>query len=59
MMREMDYRSSNKTVSSTQYHLVWCPKDRRRVLGGVAGNPLKRIIARVVTEVEVRRSRTR
>ena len=26
------YRSSNKTVYSAKYHLIWCPKYRRRVL---------------------------
>ena len=28
----MLYRSTNCTVYSAKYHLVWCPKYRRRVL---------------------------
>jgi len=28
------YRSTNKTVCSAEYHIIWCPKYRRRVLAG-------------------------
>jgi REP element-mobilizing transposase RayT len=28
------YRSTNKTVYSAKYHIIWCPKCRRRVLSG-------------------------
>lgn len=30
----MGYRSTNCTVHSAKYHLIWCPKYRRRVLSG-------------------------
>jgi REP-associated tyrosine transposase len=32
------------------YHVVWCPKYRRRVIGGRMGQRLKEIIAEVVEE---------
>jgi putative transposase len=44
------YRSSNKTVYSAKYHIMWCPKDRRRVLAGRVKCRLKEIIAEVVLE---------
>lgn len=34
------YRRTNKTVYSANYHLIWCPKHRRRVLGGAVENRL-------------------
>jgi putative transposase len=60
MMRVMGYRSARKTVDSATYHLIWCSKDRRRVLvGGVDARP-EAIVAEVahrigaeVIEVEV------
>jgi hypothetical protein len=30
----MRYRNTNKTVFSAKYHIIWCPKYRRRVLVG-------------------------
>lgn len=47
----MRYHSTNKTVSSAKYHLIWCPKYRRRVLVGGVDARLKAIIAEVVAEV--------
>jgi putative transposase len=44
------YRSSNKTVYSAKYHLIWCPKYRRRVLAGPVAARLKEIIGSVVAE---------
>jgi len=44
------YRSSNKTLYSAKYHLIWCPKYRRRVLTGRVETRLKQIIAQVVDE---------
>ena len=35
---------------SVKYHVIWCPKYRRRVLGGAAELRLKQIIEEVVTE---------
>jgi putative transposase len=44
------YRSSNKTVFSAKYHLIWCPKYRRRVLVGPVETRLKEIVSQVVAE---------
>jgi putative transposase len=44
------YCSTNKTVYSAEYPIVWCPKFRRRVLAGRVEVRLKQIIARVVDE---------
>lgn len=45
------YRSANKTVYSARYHVIWCPKYRRRVLGGQAERRLREILAEVVMEL--------
>ena len=47
----MRYHSTNKTVYSAKYHLIWCPKYRRRVLVGGVDARLKAIIAEVGAEV--------
>ncbi|MBU8814002.1 IS200/IS605 family transposase [Mycolicibacterium goodii] len=46
----MQYRSTRKAVFSVKYHVIWCPKYRRRVLGGAAERRLKQIIDEVVAE---------
>jgi len=38
------YRSSKNVVYSAKYHLVWCPKYRRRVLVGAVANRTAEII---------------
>jgi putative transposase len=45
------YRSTNKTVYSAKYHLIWCPKYRRRVLVGGVDERVKVIIGDVAAEV--------
>ena len=47
----VSYRSSNKNVSSANYHLIWCSKYRRRVLVGAVEERLKEILGRVAEEV--------
>jgi putative transposase len=47
----MRYQWTNKTVYSAKYHLIWCPKYRRRVLVGGIDQRLKAIIAAVAAEV--------
>ncbi len=44
------FRSSNKTVYSAKYHVVWCPKYRRRVLAGRVADRLEAIVREVVAE---------
>jgi putative transposase len=45
-----EFRSSNKTVYSAKYHLIWCPKCRRRVLVGRVAGRLEAIVREVVAE---------
>ena len=49
-MRSVQYRSTRKAVFSVKYHVIWCPKYRRRVLGGAVEVRLKQIINEVVAE---------
>ena len=46
----MVYRSANKTVYSAKYHIVWCPKYRRKVLVGGVDARLKEIVSAVMGE---------
>lgn len=46
----MRYRLSNETVYSAKYHIIWCPKYRRRVLAGQVALRGKQVIAEVVSE---------
>ena len=40
----MEVRSNRNIVYSCKYHVVWCPKYRRKVLVGEVGKRLKEII---------------
>ena len=46
----MDYKSNANIVYSCKYHVVWCPKYRRRVLEGSVEMELKAIIRQVANE---------
>lgn len=48
----MRYRSTRSAVFSVKYHVIWCPKYRRRVLGGAAELRLKQIITNVAAEFD-------
>lgn len=50
-MVAVGYHSTNKTVYSAKYHLIGCPKDRRRVLVGGVDERVKVIIGDVAAEV--------
>jgi putative transposase len=45
------YHPTSKTVYSAKYHLIWCPKYRRRVLVGGVDERLKVIVGDVAAEV--------
>lgn len=47
----MEYKSNNNVVYSCKYHVVWCPKYRRKVLVGDIAIRLKELIAKVATEI--------
>ena len=38
------YKSNNKVVYSSQYHVVWCPKYRRKVLEGQIAKRCEQIL---------------
>lgn len=43
----MEYKSNNNIVYSCKYHVVWCPKYRRKVLVGDIAERLKSLIREV------------
>ena len=46
----MDYKSNNNVVYSCKYHVVFCPKYRRKVLSDGIDERLKAIIREVVRD---------
>jgi len=49
----MDYKSNSNIVYSCKYHVVWCPKYRRKVLVGEVESRFKEIIIQACDEVRV------
>ena len=49
-MSKPAYRTSRNVAYSAKYHLVWCPKYRRRVLVGAVETRLCEIIRQVCAE---------
>ena len=45
-----EVRSNNNVVYRCHYHVVWCPKYRRNVIGGTVDVRLKEIIREVCAE---------
>lgn len=46
----MEYKSNNNVVYSFKYHVVWCPKYRRKVLVNGVDMRLKAIVEEVCNE---------
>jgi putative transposase len=46
----MEYKSNQNIVYSCKYHVVWCPKYRRRVLTSEVEERLKAILREVAQE---------
>ncbi|WP_258112661.1 IS200/IS605 family transposase [Alicyclobacillus sp. SP_1] len=46
----MEYKSNHNVVYSCKYHVVWCPKYRRRVLTSEVEERLKAILHEVAEE---------
>jgi putative transposase len=46
----MEYRSNNNIVYSCKYHIVWCPKYRRKVLVGDVADRLKELIRQIIID---------
>ena len=49
----MKYKSNNNVVYSCKYHVVWCPKYRRKVLTGEIAERLKELISSAASEINV------
>jgi len=53
MRNEIQYKSNNNIVYSCKYHILWCPKYRRKVLVGDVEVRLKEIIEEIAKELKV------
>ena len=49
---DMNYKSNKNIVYSCKYHVVWCPKYRRKVLVGEIENRLKELIKETCDELQ-------
>lgn len=49
---DMKYKSNNNIVYSCKYHVVWCPKYRRKVLTGNIELRLKELIQETCEELQ-------
>lgn len=52
-MKDTAYKSNNNIVYSCKYHIIWCPKYRRKVLVGEVETRLKEIVLQVANEMNV------
>ena len=52
-MREVKYHSSNNIVYSCKYHVVFCPKYRRKVLVNGVDTRLKELVMSICSEIQV------
>ena len=48
----MEYNTNNNVVYSCKYHVVWCPKYRRKVLVGAVSDRLKDLIIQRCSEIQ-------
>jgi putative transposase len=48
----MDYKHEQHSVHLVVYHIIWCPKRRRKMLVGPVRDRLRQIIGEVATEHE-------
>ena len=49
----MSYKSNNNVFYSCKYHVVWCPKYRRKVLCGEVERRLKELMYETAAELNV------
>ena len=47
----MEYKSNKKVVYSCKYHVVWCPKYRRKVITGEIEMRLKELIEETASAI--------
>jgi putative transposase len=48
----MNYKSNNNVVYSCKYHVIWCPKYRRKILIGAVAERLKELIHQNAVQCE-------
>jgi putative transposase len=53
-MSDTRYRRNTGCVYSLKYHLVWCPKYRRKVLVGEIANELRSLLYQKAQELDVK-----
>ena len=46
------YRHKNTSVSLINYHFIWIPRRRRKILGGMIANRLSELIAEVAKQLD-------
>ena len=49
----MKYKSNKNIVYSCKYHVVWCPKYRRKVLTGDVETRLKELVIQICEDMQV------
>ena len=49
----MEYKSNQNVVYSCKYHVVWCPKYRRKVLTGTIEARLKEVLIETSASVKI------
>ncbi|MFZ2270605.1 MAG: transposase, partial [Trichococcus flocculiformis] len=52
-MENKKYKSNHNIIYSCTYHVVWCPKYRRKVLVGPVAARLKELIVETCTGLSV------
>ena len=52
-MNKIEYKTNNNIVYSCKYHIVWCPKYRRKVLVGEVETRLKELVIEIANELSV------
>ena len=53
MSLNMKYKSNRNVVYSCKYHIIWCPKYRRKVLSSEEGRRLKELIRKISFDLQV------
>ena len=48
----MEYKSNSNVVYSCKYHVVWCPKYRRKVLVSPVASRLKELIVQAASDIQ-------
>ena len=52
-MKTIEYKSNNNIVYSCKYHVVWCPKYRRKVLVGNIETRLKELVKQICDDNQI------